>query len=119
MITNRRSVSVLLVVGLGSGVVVTTVGCGSSPPAAATTPNSPDSHTGQSLASVIGCLNTHGMTVPSGATARQVESDFKALSGTQRQSVFNACESVMSTKVRQRISGRLAQAAATPTPSAS
>lgn len=112
MFTHRRfATSALLALGLMWGVAVTVTGCGGSPGATASTSPSASQAGGQ-LSSVINCLNNHGMTVPSGATAKQVEAAFKTLPPSQQQSDFNACSSLMSAKVRQRIQQRLAKATA-------
>lgn len=112
--TKHRWVPVLLALGLGSAVVTTTAGCGSpASPAAAPSPSS--SHAGAAaLAAGISCLDAHGMSVASGATARQVESDVIALPAAQRKSDFDACKSLLPAKISQRLSQLPGGASASP-----
>jgi hypothetical protein len=115
MLTGHRPAAVLMLsLSLGLGTAIT--GCGSSPGAAASAgPSATKTHKpGSPLAAgIIDCLNGHGMTLPAGATAKQAESAFRALPLSQRQRVYNACESQLPAKFRQKIQARL-----TATPSA-
>jgi hypothetical protein len=103
---------------VASGVAVTAAGCGGSTVASASLPGAKAgkaSKTGPPVpANVISCLDSHGMSVPAGATTELVKSAFNALPAAQRQNTYNACGSLLPAKLRQKIQARL-----TATPSAS
>ena len=129
MFANGRLVPrVLLAASLGAGITATAAGCGSSAPAVApassaapspssAAPSPKPHHSGSSggakLTSLAGCLRSHGVTLPSGATATEVKGAYRALSPAQQLSDFNACGNLMSAKLRQKIQALIG--AATPT----
>jgi hypothetical protein len=116
MITNRRSaVSALAVLSLGAAAGAGLAGCGGSASPAASPSRSPGNG---KLASVIGCLDAHGLHMPAGSTAPQLRSDLASLPAAQRQRDFDACASQLPARIRQRIGQRLAQVTAPPSATA-
>jgi hypothetical protein len=116
MMANHRWVSALLALGLGCGVVTTAAACGSatSSTAAATASPSGSHALKAALPGVISCLDAHGMSVPTGATAQQVETALIALPAAQRKSDFDTCKSLMPANISQRLSQLSAGGSASP-----
>lgn len=120
MLTGHRPAAALvlmvMLLSLGLGTAVT--GCGSSPASAPANVNPATTKThkpGSPLsAGILGCLNSHGMSLPAGATSRQAEGAFRALPASQRQSVYDACNSLMPAKFRQRVQARLSSTPSAP-----
>ena len=117
LIGSRSTAAIVLALCATCGVTATAAGCGGSPAASASLPGAKagkGSKAGAPApADVISCLNSHGMSVPAGATTGQVKLAFNALPVARQQSVYNACGSLMPAKFRQKIQAKL-----TPTPSA-
>ena len=115
LIGSRSTAAIVLALCAATGVTVTAAGCGGTPAASASPPGAKAGKTRPPVpADVVSCLNGHGMSVPAGATAKQVESDLSAMPAGQQQSVYFACSSLLPAKLRQKIQARL-----TATPSAS
>jgi hypothetical protein len=117
LIGSRSTVAIVLALCAALGVTVTAAGCEGSPAASASSPGAKagkgSKASAPAPADVISCLNSHGMSVPAGATTGQVKSAFNALPATRQQSVYNACGSLLPAKFQQKIQAKL-----TPTPSA-
>lgn len=66
------------------------------------------------LASVINCLQSHGLTVADGAQLKQVKDAYKVLPIAQQQRDFTACGPLLPPTFRQQVAERIAdeQAAA-------
>ena len=118
LISSRGTAAVVLALCTASGLAVTVAGCGGSPAASA---GAPGAKAGKGAkagnpapASVISCLNSHGMSLAAGATTEQVKSAFTALPVPQQQRAYSACGSLLPVKFRQRIQARLT---ITPSPS--
>jgi hypothetical protein len=121
LIGSRSTAAMVLALCAAAGVTVTAAGCGGPPAASASPQGAKAAKSGKASkasnpvpANVISCLNSHGMSVPAGATTQQVRSAFNALPVTRQQSTYNACGSLFPAKLRQKIQARL-----TATPSAS
>ena len=107
---SRYTATIVLALCVALGVTVTAAGCGGSPATSATSAGSPTAKAGKGSktsapapADVISCLNSHGMSIPAGATTRQVKLAYSALPAAQQQSVSNACSSLLPAKFWQKV----------------
>jgi hypothetical protein len=84
-------------------------GCGPMPFAPAPSPTKTASGSSGSAqrATVVHCLQSHGVSLQPGATDKQVRSAFAALPAAQRQSVFAACASTLPSKLRQQFQAQM------------
>jgi hypothetical protein len=117
MSANRRCArSSLLVASLGVSAAIAAAGCGPLPAAPAPSPTATagGSSGGAQRAPVVDCLQGHGVSLPPGATDKQVRAAFAALPAAQQQTVFAACASALPAKLRQQLQARMGRG--TPSP---
>ena len=58
---------------------------------------------GQRLGPIIDCMNINGVTVPAGATAKELRRLFAQLPAAQQRSVLAACSSLLPPALRQKL----------------
>lgn len=105
-----------LVLCLGVGLALSATGCASPSHPAATTsaPRAPTTtlagaSTSAERAVVATCVEAHGMTVPDGATARELRAAFATLPAAQQHSVFAACASLLPGRLRLKLQAQMAE----------
>jgi hypothetical protein len=111
LIGSRSTAVIVLALSAASGVAVTAAGCGGPTVASARQPaakaGKAPKTSAPAPASLITCLNSHGVSIPAGAGNKQVKSAFKTLPAAQQQSAYTACGSLLPAKLRQKIQARL------------
>ncbi|HUC37291.1 MAG TPA: alkaline phosphatase family protein [Acidimicrobiales bacterium] len=55
------------------------------------------------LSNAIACFNAHGVTLPTGATTKQVKAAMRALSASKRQAVLSVCATDLPAKLRVKL----------------